>query len=333
MQLGNYDIVLLYSGGLDSLLAGAILAKQNLDVLAVKFIHPFSPGLWDNRNNSPEFIHHTDLSDWRASVGLDIIKIPIPDSENDEYFRRIINPRYGYGSNANPCLDCKICFMKRAVKIASQVNASGIATGEVLGQRPFSQRRQAIQLIERDAKVEKKVVRPLCAKHLPPSEMENSGLIDREKLYDFSGRGRFAQMQLAEKLGIRDYPSPASGCLLTDPGYSRRFFDALEHNEFSLHTSQLLKFGRHFRFQGTRIVVGRNEVENNILQKHFSSQKIMLEPISTKGPIALVELSSDDEIVKIAAEILARYCKEKDKKVEIRITQCDKIKCLSLIHI
>ncbi|MCD6594975.1 hypothetical protein J7L68_04785 [bacterium] len=294
MNLENYDIVLLYSGGLDSKLAGAILTKLGLKILSVKFLHPFSSGLWKS-----------DDSLIRGEEPFDIFEKKL----GDEYLEIIKKPHYGYGSNANPCLDCKIYFIKKAWEIAFQVNANGLATGDVLGQRPFSQRKEAMKLIEKQADVEGKIVRPLCAKLMPPSELEISGFIDREKLYAIKGRGRKNQIELAKEFGIDDYPSPAGGCLLTDPGYAKRFFDALEHDEITLETTQLLKFGRHFRIDGKKIIVGRNEYENEILTTHRS--KKILSPVSIPGPTALIDADSSVKTEHICASIIARYCKKK----------------------
>ena len=308
MILGNYDIVLLYSGGLDSKLAGAILNELGLKILGVKFLHPFSTGLWRPKD---KLIKNTEP--------FDILEKKI----GEDYLDIIKKPRYGYGANANPCIDCKIFFLKQARIIAEQVNAEGLATGEVLGQRPFSQRKDALKLIEKQAGLEGKIVRPLCAKLLPPSKLELSGLVDREKLFAIKGRGRKVQIELAKKFGITDYPSPAGGCLLTDPGYAKRFFDALEHDEITLETTQLLKFGRHFRIHNKKIVVGRNEYENGVLTDYLSENKKVLSPVSIPGPTALVDSNSSSEIENIAASIVARYCKTKNPKIDVKILYPD----------
>ena len=303
----KYDIVLLYSGGLDSILAGVILARQGLKVLAVKFIHPFGKGVWQPEEKFYSSPHGFDI--YEVPLGLDYLEV-------------IKNPQHGYGSNANPCIDCKIYFMKRAKEIAEQVGARGLATGEVLGQRPFSQRRSAMRLIERKAGVEGKVVRPLCAKLLPPSQLETEGTVDREKLYAIRGRGRKIQMKLAEEFGIKDYPPPAGGCLLTDPGYARRFFDAHEHGELDLEMTQLLKIGRHFRINGHKLIIGRNQHENELLEKFFSQWWILLEPKDIKGPSALLIIEADRETIELGAKIVARYCRtEEPIKVEAKFPE------------
>ncbi|MCD6124452.1 hypothetical protein J7J62_04700 [bacterium] len=292
-ELGKYDIVLLFSGGLDSLLSAAILKKQGLSVLALKFVHPFLP----------KVLELSERFYVESQVGVDVLEVPT----DEDYLRVILNPRFGYGSNANPCLDCKIHFFRRAWEFAKRVGARGLATGEVLGQRPFSQRRETFYLIEKEAGVSRMVVRPLCAKLLRPSVLEESGIVDRNLLYGISGRSRKRQMELAKQFGIKKVPTPAGGCLLTDPGYAARFFDAKLHGEVDLRSFLLLKVGRHMRIGGVKVVVGRNEHENRILREKFSSGCYVLEPVDGKGPTVLVWKNADDEVVTEAARVLARY--------------------------
>jgi len=303
MKLEKYDIVLLYSGGLDSILTGTILAKQGLKILGVKFVHPFSPGKWEKA----EIFYESEF-------GFDILETSV----GDDFLQIIKNPEHGYGKNANPCIDCKIYFFRKAWEIAQQVGAQGLATGEVTGQRPFSQRKEALRLIEQSAAVKGKVVRPLCAILLPPSEPEIEGIVCREKLYDIRGRSRKKQIELARQFGIENYESPGGGCNLTDPQYAYRFLDALEHNELSLQMTQLIKIGRHFRVEGKRIVVGRNEYENEILEKDFAADWIFMEPASVKGPSALVACDSSENTISTATSIIARYItKAHGEEIEI----------------
>ena len=296
MKTEIYDIALLYSGGLDSKLAARILANQNIKVLGVKFIHPFLSGLM---NKDEKFYHDPEIR-------IDILEIPL----GDEYLELIKNPSHGYGANANPCIDCKIFFMKHAWEIAKGYDAKGLATGFVIGQRPFSQRNTAIKFIEKEAGLVGKIIHPLTAKNFPPTELELSGLVNREKLYDIKGRGRIRQLKLAEELGIAEYPSPAGGCLLTDPGYSARFFEAIEHNDLDLETTQLLKFGRHFRIDGKRVVIGRNEEENDILETNFSVGRFLLIPENIPGPSAVVEKDANSSTLKLTAKIIGRYSRK-----------------------
>ncbi len=303
----SYDIVLLFSGGLDSLLAAKLLSLQGLSVLALKFRHPFLPGLWSDVEKVDRLEH----------LGVDLWVKPL----GEEHIAVVKAPRYGYGSQMNPCIDCRIFFLRRAWELGQRFGAKGLATGEVLGQRPFSQRRSVLSLIEREAGVEGKVIRPLCAKLLPPSRLELEGIVDREGLLGIYGRGRKRQMALAEKLGITDYPSPAGGCLLTDPGYAARVKDALEHDEFCLEVSQLLKLGRHLRIEGIRAVVGRNAAENALLEERFSRRRFLLKPASMVGPVVLVDGAAGGDTILLAARALARYTKAKPSEkvvVEVR---------------
>jgi len=309
MNTKQYDIIVLYSGGLDSKLAIKLLSMQGLSVLAVKFLHPFSPGLQSDKEN----FYRDEMLD------ADVLETPT----DDKYLEIIPHPQHGYGSNANPCLDCKIHFLRRAWELAQKYNIKGIATGEVLGQRPFSQRAEAMKLIENKAGLSGKVIRPLCAKLLPASEAEIMGIVDRSRLLDIRGRGRKRQMELAKQFEIGDYPTPAGGCLLTDPGYSIKLFDAMKHNEFSAGMTQLLKFGRHFRIEGKRVVISRDAEEETILRKHFALGRILLEPTIEKGPMALVNVDADTAIIDYAGQIIARYIRKGNDStaVEIQISR------------
>jgi tRNA U34 2-thiouridine synthase MnmA/TrmU len=289
----KYHIVLLYSGGLDSILSAKILLEQGISVLGVKFMHPFFHGI---QTFEEKFYYE-------KQIGINILELPT----DNKYIKTIIEPQYGYGSQANPCIDCKIYFLRKGWELAQQISAVAIATGEVPGQRPFSQRSDAIKLIEKRSRTVDRIIRPLSGKLFPQSKAERDGIVNSEKLYSISGRSRAIQLKLAKKFGVTRFESIAGGCILTDPGYAKRFLEAREHNEINIETTQLLKIGRHIRINGKRVVVGRNQKENEILENSFSTGKFFLINPERKGPVVLVDGSAEDKTVIKAAEILARY--------------------------
>ena len=210
--------IALLSGGLDSTLAAKLVIDQGIAVEAISFLSPFSTC------SSRE-----DCAAVSAASRLGA-RLKLVDLE-DEYFETVKNPKHGYGKNLNPCIDCKIFMLKKAREYAEVVQADFIVTGEVLDQRPMSQHLKALNLIEREAGLEGKLLRPLSARLLPETEAEKKGWVNRNLLLDFRGRARRRQMDLAEALGIVDYPSPAGGCLLTEPLFCARLKDLLEHGE------------------------------------------------------------------------------------------------------
>jgi tRNA U34 2-thiouridine synthase MnmA/TrmU len=205
-------------------------------------------------------------------------------------------------------------MLQKAKAYMEESGASFIVTGEVLGQRPMSQRRDAMRLIEKEAGLEGFILRPLSAKFLPVTVPEKEGWIDREKLLKIQGRSRKPQIDLAEQYGIHDYPCPAGGCLLTDPGFAKRIKDLMDHNiDFSTNDVHLLKIGRHFRFSdGVKLVVGRNEEENQKIQTFAQGEDVLLKVSSLPGPLSLLRGKFDKGDLGKAAAITAHYGKAKD---------------------
>jgi tRNA U34 2-thiouridine synthase MnmA/TrmU len=239
---------------------------------------------------------------------------------SEEYLDVVRHPKHGYGSNMNPCIDCRIFMMKKAKAHMEEVGASFIVTGEVLGERPMSQRRDAMRLIEKEAGLVGLILRPLSAKLLSASVPEKEGWVNREKLLKIQGRSRKPQIQLANYFGIHDYPCPAGGCLLTDPGFAKRIRDLIyHHSDFSLNEVHLLKMGRHFRLSPTlKLVVGRNEEENQKIQTFSGERDILLRLSRFPGPLSLLRGEAGEREIEKAAAITARYSKAKDlKKVEV----------------
>jgi len=224
------------------------------------------------------------------------------------------HPKHGYGSNMNPCIDCRIFMLKKAKAYMEGSGASFLVTGEVLGERPMSQRRDAMRLIEKEAGLEGFIVRPLSAKLLPISIPEKEGWVDREKLLTIQGRSRKPQIKLAKQFGIDDYPCPAGGCLLTDPGFARRTKDLILHDpNFSINDVHLLKIGRHFRFSPKlKLMVGRNEEENEKVQTFAQEEDILIKVQQYPGPLSLLRGEIDPMGIEKAAAITVRYSKAKD---------------------
>lgn len=295
--------IALLSGGLDSTLAILVLLKQNVDVTAITFLNHFG----------------CDISD-SSSCARD----PFPASEKygftvklnhlaDKFMDIVINPKFGHGKNMNPCIDCRILMLKEAKQFMRMSGADFLVTGEVLGQRPMSQRRDSFPVIDREADVKGLVLRPLSAKRLEPTRAELTGLVDREKLYGFVGRSRKPQMKLADELDLTDYPSPAGGCLLTDPIYSDRLRDLLTYNEApDMREINLLRVGRHFRIsEKTKIIIGRNQAENEALESLVMPDDLALEAQDCGSPLTLVIGEQTSEIAELAASMTARYSSAK----------------------
>ena len=237
-----------------------------------------------------------------------------------DYFEIVKNPKHGYGSNMNPCLDCRIFMFSKARAYMKDTGASFVITGEVLGERPMSQRRDAMRIIERESGLQDLIVRPLSAKLLEPSIPEKEGIINRERLLDISGRSRKPQIQLAKEFGINDYPCPAGGCLLTDPAFAARMRDLIKFKpEFTVNDVRLLKVGRYFRLSDeARLVVGRDEDENKSLSAITQEEDMTFYAVKRKGPLGIGRGRLGEKDIWTAASILARYSDGgKDEPVEI----------------
>lgn len=216
----------------------------------------------------------------------------------------------------NPCIDCKIMMLRKAKELMEEFKAKFIVTGEVLGQRPMSQHKPALNLIERKAGLQGLILRPLSARRLAETLPEKEGWVSRDKLLDFSGRTRKPQIELAKRLNIEDYPNPAGGCLLTDPAFSKRVKDLINHRELNSDNIELLRIGRHFRIQEqTKLVVGRNENENKQLVNLAKDNDYLFEPTEEiAGPTALGRGIFDSALIGLSCNIVCRYCDLNDNK-------------------
>ena len=291
----------LYSGGLDSTLTCRVVMAQSIRVLAVKFVTPFFG--YDLLARQEDHIKET-----KEKFGIDVFlkDVTVP------YLKMVRNPAHGYGKNFNPCVDCKILLLSEARKMMPELGASFLVTGEVVGQRPMSQRRDTLRTIERESGCEDILVRPLCARNLEPTQAEMDGLIDREQLLNFSGRNRKPQMALADKFGIKNYPSPAGGCTLTDPIQSVRIREYYEqHEDIVTADIRILLVGRQFKLPtGGWLIVGRNHQENLRIENLVQPGDWILEPDDFPGPTVILRYSNDNEELQLAAGILARYSKK-----------------------
>lgn len=281
----------LLSGGLDSILATHLLQDQGIELLTVSFRTPF----FDSQKAQ------------RAAAQLQV-PLRIMDI-SEEHLQLVRNPRYGYGKNMNPCIDCHILMLKRAGQLLERENFDFIFTGEVLGQRPMSQNKQVLRMVARDSGYEGLILRPLSAKLLPETIPERKGKVDRGKLLHIRGRSRKSQLELAKRYGIGDFPDPAGGCVLTDPGFSRRLRDLLAHqDEVQIREIDLLRVGRHFRLdEWTRVIVGRHKEENERILELAQEGDVIIRVTDYPGPIALIPRGSPDSSIEIAACLCVRY--------------------------
>jgi tRNA U34 2-thiouridine synthase MnmA/TrmU len=282
--------IALFSGGLDSILAAVLVQKQNIDVTGLAFTTPF-------------------FGASKARAASDQISLPlIVEDITAEHLQMLKAPRYGYGKNMNPCIDCHTLMLTIAGRKMKETGADFLVTGEVLGQRPMSQTKQSLYVVAKNSGYADYILRPLSARLLDPTMPEREGKIDRTQLMAISGRGRKEQMRLAETFGVTHYPPPAGGCLLTDPIFSRRLRDLMDHQEDrNIRDYELLKYGRHFRYRDTcKIIVGRNHSDNEYLRILAMDDDLVCNMIDYPGPFVLVPYGCEAAMAKAAA-LCVRY--------------------------
>jgi tRNA U34 2-thiouridine synthase MnmA/TrmU len=311
--------IALISGGLDSILAAKVVQQQAIEVIGVYFKIPFSL-----REKSERRDFAVDLS---QIAGIDLKTVVL----GEEFLEIVKHPKHGRGANINPCIDCKILMLQKAKEIMKDLGASFLITGEVLGQRPMSQHNRALDLIAQEAGLEGLMLRPLSAKLLEPSIPEEKGWVDRKKFFDFCGRSRKAQIDLAVMLGLIDYQQPAGGCLLTDPRFSQRLRDLMKHGGYDLKNVELLKFGRHFRLSDTaKLIVGRDEAENIEIEKlAIAGDYLFYPPGDIAGPTSLGRGEFSDVLIDLSSRITCRYCDRKQDSIDIAYRRFpDKEECI-----
>ncbi len=299
----------LLSGGLDSTLAVKLLINQGINVIAFNMTTPFCTCTRKGCKHEA-----TKVSE---EFGIPLKCIGV----NQDYIEMIKRPPHGYGSNMNPCIDCRIFLFKKAKMYMEDVGAQFLFTGEVLDQRPMSQYKRAMDIIDRNADVKGLVLRPLSAKLLPVTIPEEQGWVDREQLLNIQGRRRLSQFTLAKSLGVNDTPCPGGGCRLTDPQFAERLKEAFAHNEDSLKDIQLLRYGRHLRLpSGAKVVIGRNQQENKILVSYQESNDILLEVLGVGSPLVLLKKNNNVDDIQQAIHLCIHYSDAKEnEKVAVKI--------------
>lgn len=318
--------IALLSGGLDSILAARIVQKQNIHVKGLTFVTPF-------------------FNATKAQTAAKQIHLPLMIEDiTSEHLQMLKAPRYGYGKNMNPCIDCHTLMLAIAGRVMEETGADFLLTGEVLGQRPMSQTRQSLYVVAKNSGYADFILRPLSAQLLEPIKAEREGIIDRSQLLGISGRGRKDQMRLAEEFGIQHYPPPAGGCLLTDPIFSRRLRELMEHKEDRQNRDyELLKYGRHFRSDcSAKIIVGRNSADNDALERLTVDDDMVFNMACHPGPYVLIPRGSSSAQA-LAASICVRYsdapagvladviCRHQGRITTIRSSAALKEECERLI--
>ena len=302
--------IALLSGGLDSTLAAAIVRQAGIEVIGLYIRILFDT----NRKRSQR------IAAAAREAGIPLRTLDL----SEEHLDVVRHPRHGYGSRMNPCIDCRIFMLKAAKRVMEEEGAQFVITGEVLGQRPMSQHLRSLLQVAEESGLEDRLLRPLSANLLPEALPVKKGWICSEDLLALQGRGRQEQIALAACLGIRDYPQPAGGCLLLEKVYAARLRDAFSHrgkNAMVKEDFLLLRYGRHFRLSPrTKVIVGRNEQENEILTG-FTPGRIWIEPVDTVGPLTLVEGKPSDEELLLVASLAARYCDhDGEDPIKMRVT-------------
>ena len=287
------------SGGLDSMLAVRLIQQQGIDVLALHVVH-----LWEARRGPAgeprEAVRRAE------ALGAEVRVIDGTEAD----LALLHDPTHGFGKHLNPCIDCRIWTLRQARRLMAAERAAFVFTGEVIGQRPMSQRRDALRLVEKEAGLVDLLVRPLSARCLEPTRPEREGMLDRDRLRDFAGRSRKPQMALAAELGVTDYATPAGGCLLTDPGFAHRLGEFMKQKHPTATDVELLKVGRHFRLGGGAwVVVGRHQADNAHLADLAEPGDVRIEAADVPGPTTIVRGPADDGAIAEAAAVTLRYTK------------------------
>ncbi|MEA1914898.1 MAG: argininosuccinate synthase, partial [Campylobacterota bacterium] len=281
----------LFSGGLDSVLAMKVIIDQGIDVIAVNVNFGFG--------STKDRLSHMESMCKQIGAKLEILDL------RDDYLKEVLfSPVYGYGKNFNPCIDCHGFMFRHTAKLLEKYDASFMISGEVVGQRPMSQRRDAMVQVQKLSDHDELILRPLSAKLMEPSKPELEGWVDREKLLAFEGRGRHNQLDLANKIGLEDFESPGGGCLLTEENTARRIRDFVAHDDMVKEDIDTLKYGRHLRLpNGAKLIIGRNQEDNESLKKTQSPRYNPVHLIGAPGPFCLFSKNASDEDKELATKL------------------------------
>jgi len=306
----------LCSGGLDSILSALLLRNQGIDVTWICFETPFFSS--DSARKASN------------QTGIPLITMDI----TEPYMEMMEHPKAGFGKNMNPCMDCHALMFSKAGEVLKEKGFDFLFSGEVVGQRPKSQNKNSLRYVEKNSGFDGRILRPLCAKRLPETPVEKNGLVDREKLMDITGRSRKIQLQMATDFGVKEFPSPAGGCLLTDKIFSIRLKDIMETQKtYDKNELYLLKYGRHFRLDSkTKVIVGRSKNDNRALQKHIDPGKnIILKHARMPGPDVIMTGNFTPENIRTAAMICAGYTKSTPgESADIQISEKENQRILSV---
>jgi len=318
--MNNITAAGFISGGLDSILAVELMKKQSINIRLVNVINGFGQETMrvraDITRGEDEWKQQKkDRMEDKLGLPVEIIDI------SGEFLDTVLSPRYGHGKNINPCIDCKIDFFSIGREMMDRGEVDFIFTGEVLGQRPMSQNKRMMEVIEKRSGLEGYILRPLSGRIMKETVPEAKGWVDRDKFLDIQGRSRRRQMEAAREFGIEDYPAPAGGCLLTDVNFARRFNDLISFagpGNITVEDTVALSVGRHFRLsEDARVIVGRDKSENDYLEDKFGDRWIFTAADVT-GPAVVLFGDDSEEIMKKCASITARYCNDRDSE-QIRV--------------
>lgn len=289
--------IALFSGGLDSTLAMKLIIDQGIEVLAVNINTGFG-------STKDRLDHMQSMCD---QVGAELRIIDI----HSEYLQDVLfDPKYGYGKNFNPCIDCHAKMFAVAKRIMEAEGASFLLSGEVMGQRPMSQNRDALQIVLDESNCDGLLLRPLSAQRLSPTIAEENGWVDREKLEGITGRNRDRQMELAREIGLENFESPGGGCLLTDENFAKKMVDFIKYDKFEVEDIPVIKHGRHFRLSdGAKLVIGRDQADNVYLHEVKSEKYVHIQTISLIGPHSLISKNASQNDLEFAAKAILTYCK------------------------
>lgn len=322
--------IALFSGGLDSTLAMKLIIDQGIEVLAVNINTGFG--------STKDRLSHMKSMCEQVGAELKIIDI------QSEYLQDVLfDPKHGYGKNFNPCIDCHAKMFAVAKRIMEAEGASFLISGEVMGQRPMSQNKDALQTVLNESNCEGLLLRPMSAKKLEPTIAEINGWVDREKLEGIVGRNRDRQLELAREIGLEDFETPGGGCLLTDENFGKKMFDFIKYDKFEVKDIPVMKFGRHLRLsEGAKLVVGRNKEENEHLQNIDNDKYYHIKTVGLPGPHALLSKNATEADKELASRIILTYCKTKPQNsyalaydgVEVKaepLTSRDEIKPFAIL--